>query len=106
MRDNDPFDNAEWEAYAKHIRDELVPMIDSSAIAMSLVPKEADVKFAVELGLCIMMDKPIIAIVPSGTPVPAKIRAVADEIVEGSPGDPTFDQRLIQAMARLKAKVK
>jgi len=77
-------DNPDWQNYVRRVKRELVPKIDASAYVMSLVPEgEPDVKFAVELGLSIMMDKPIIAVVTRGVKVPDHLVRVADEIVEG-----------------------
>ena len=78
-------DEAGFEDWAEHVRTSLVPMITESAVTISLVPettRKVDVKFAVELGLSIMLDKPIIAVVRPGTLVPAKLVMVADEIIE------------------------
>jgi hypothetical protein len=75
---NDP-EYREWE---NHVRDELIPMISSSAVTISMVPSEADVKYAVELGLSIMLDKPIIALVVPGSTIPNALARAADEIVE------------------------
>ncbi len=61
-------------------------------MTVSLVPKgPADMKFAVELGLSIMLDKPFIAVVAPGQEVPAKLRAVADRIVVWEPGQSEAD---------------
>lgn len=76
---NDP----EFKAWAKRVTNELVPKLEGSACTISLVPEgPADVKFAVELGLSIMMDKPIVLVVSPGTQLPAKLVKIADEIVE------------------------
>ena len=99
---DDPFEDPGWLDYADRVMKELVPMIKDSAVTVSLVPKgKTDVKFAVELGFSIMMDKPIIAVVFPGTKVPAKLIAVADVIVEGEPGDPDFDGRFHAAIDRV-----
>jgi len=80
----DPFADPGWLAYADRALDELLPMMQSSRVCLSLVPKNgADVKFALELGFMIMLDKPIIAVVFPGAKVPAKLAMVADAIVEG-----------------------
>ena len=96
-------DDPEWQAYARHVIDELVPMIEQSAVTCSLVPSgEPDVKFAIELGLSIMLDKPVVLLVPSGTPVPAHLARVADEIVEFSGRlDHSVAQRLGEAVKRI-----
>lgn len=83
-----PWGTEEFKAYTTHVRTELVPMIEGSGIGAAIVPvnpKDVDVKFAVELGLMIMMDKPIILIVQPGTKLPEHLVRAADEIVELGP---------------------
>lgn len=91
--------------WVKHVKDELIPMIDDSAYVMSLVPKadDVDVKFAVELGLSIMLDKPIIAIVHPGTPIPGKLKTVADYIITA---DISKDADRLQLVDKLEAILK
>jgi nucleoside 2-deoxyribosyltransferase len=102
--DDDPFESAGFLEYAQHVREELIPMIENSAVTMALVPsgggKQVDVKMAVELGYMIMLDKPIIAVVTPGSKVPLKLATVADAIVEGDLDDPTFQERLAAAIQR------
>lgn len=82
---NDP----EFKAWAKRVRAHVLPQISDSALTVSLVPEgETDIKFAVELGLSVMLDKPIIAVVQPGTKVPEHLVRVADRIVEADLGDP------------------
>lgn len=101
----DWIDDPEAQVWARRILDELVPMIDQSAVVVSLLPTtEADVKFAVETGLSIMLDKPIIIAVQPGTVVPAKMMAVADEVIEFDPSAPDMGGRLQDAYQRVIAK--
>jgi hypothetical protein len=99
-------DDAEFEAYAERVLTELVPKIEDSAVTVSLVPSgPSDVKFAVELGLSIMLDKPIIAVVDPGAEVPAKLVQVADEIVEADFSAPDDSvQRIRDAVFRVTNK--
>lgn len=98
----DPFDTPEVRAWAQHALTELVPMIDRSAASVSLVPSgEADIKFAVELGLSIMLDKPIILAVIPGRSVPEHLARVADEIVEVDPASPLAGARIQDAVNRV-----
>lgn len=70
----------EWEA---RVKDRIIPMLHDTAVTVSLLPSgEIDVKFAVELGLSIMLDKPIIALVQPGMHIPNGLANVAAEIVE------------------------
>lgn len=96
----------EWQAYVMHVRTELLPKIEGSAMTVSIVPRkpeEVDVKFAVELGLSIMLDKPIILVVDPTTLLPEHLRRVADEIIVGDPvKDPEMRDDLIAAMKRIE----
>lgn len=73
----------EWEEFVSHCSDELQPKLEQSGFVMSLVPDpdKIDVKFAVETGMAILMDKPIVIIAVPGTPIPEKLRKVADEVL-------------------------
>jgi nucleoside 2-deoxyribosyltransferase len=80
---NDYSNEPEFREWAKRVRTELIPKLEDSALNVSLVPADGtDVKFAVELGFSIMLDKPIIAVVEPGSKVPEKLVRVADRIVE------------------------
>jgi hypothetical protein len=73
----------EFDAWVAHVRETTVKAMMESAYVASLVPRgETDVKFALELGLSIMLEKPILAIVQPGAHVPAGLAKVADRIVE------------------------
>lgn len=73
---------AEYNNWLAEAQEKLPPMIRGSACVMSLVPKgDPDAKFSVELGMSIMLDKPIIAIVEPGMIVPKKLLAVADKVL-------------------------
>jgi hypothetical protein len=100
---DDPFDTPEWHGYAKDAMERLVPMMADSTVTVSLVPDgSTDIKFALELGMSIMMDKPIIAVVEPGTKVPAKLAKVADAIVEGTWDSPErMQQRISEELKRV-----
>lgn len=83
MSQRDPYDDPAFRRYAKRVKQELIPKMQDSKVVMSLLPEgEVDVKFAVELGISIMLDKPIIALVVPGVKVPDKLVRIADAIVE------------------------
>jgi hypothetical protein len=74
---------SDWEEFTAWHREHTVKAMSDSAYVMSLVPRaeEVDVKFAVELGLAIMLDKPIVAVVQPGVPVPPGLRKVAEAVI-------------------------
>lgn len=96
------FDSKEWREYRDHILNELIPKLEESAVIASLIPEgEPDVKFAVELGFSIMLDKPIIAVVKPGVKVPEKLVLVADHIVEVDFNTEQGQERLADTLNRI-----
>lgn len=85
------------------VLDNMAPKMRDSAIVTSLIPEgRGDVKFWVELGASIMMDKPIIGVVFGDTKVPPKLELVADEIVRLEDGvNPAGADELTAAMGRV-----
>ena len=96
---NNFWEHTGFEAWEEYVQLEIIPMLQASAASISLVPRgSTDVKFAVELGLSIMMDKPIIALVRPGSSIPAALARAADELVEVDiKKDPDAAQRSISA---------
>ncbi len=75
-----------FERYARRVIDDLLPKLQESVASVSIVPDgPADVKFAVELGLAIMLDKPIALVIRPGIQVPDHLARVADSIIEWGP---------------------
>jgi nucleoside 2-deoxyribosyltransferase len=72
--------------FQKVVMEGLVPKVAGSAVCAAIVPTNEenwlDAKFCVELGVMIMLDKPIVALVQPGAKVPEKLKLVADEIIE------------------------
>lgn len=78
-----PSERAEWDRWVAHIRADTVGKIAESAMVMSLVPDgEPDVQFAVELGLGILMNKPIVLLAINKRDVPEGLARIAHAIVE------------------------
>lgn len=98
----DPFDTPVARAWAQRVLAELVPMIDASAVSVSIVPNDgADVKFAVELGISLMLDKPIVLAVVPGRKVPEHLARVADEIIELDIKSPDTSRLVQEAVRRV-----
>lgn len=93
--------DADWREFVERVQSGLIPKLRDSAMTVSLVPLDhdgVDIKFAVELGLSIMYDKPIIAVIDPGTVVPDHLARVADLIIEGPVNAPGFHDRLHDAI--------
>lgn len=91
------------QEWISHVVNDMVPKLKDSVMSMSLVPGgDGDVKFWVELGASIMLDKPIIAVVFGDREVPRKLEQIADEIVRCPEGvDPEASQDLAAALERM-----
>lgn len=102
------WDDLRYQQFEALVLEKLVPMLRDTAATVSLVPRGGvvDVRFAVEFGLSVMMDKPIIALVLPGMHVPNGLAAVAAEIVEVDINrDPDAAQRSIaEAFERIMGK--
>ena len=95
-----------FQEFEKRVRKELVPKIESSKIFASICNGTVDVKFAVELGLAIMHNKPIIACVTPGTIIPDKLAQIADAIVEFDPNNmKESSDRLMEEIERMTKKL-
>jgi hypothetical protein len=76
-----PGERRQWDEFAARAR-ATFRMMDRSAMVMTLVPSgEPDVKFCVELGMAIMLGKPIVAVAASLADVPTRLRRAADAVI-------------------------
>ncbi|QGJ96514.1 deoxycytidylate deaminase [Arthrobacter phage BeatusComedenti] len=77
-----------WDTEPPYIRKlieaaerDVLPRVRHTDACVVVVPEEPDVKIAIEIGLGVMMDKPVILLVRAGCRVPEKLMMIADEIV-------------------------
>jgi hypothetical protein len=94
----------EFDAFVERVRKELVPKIEQTNLVISITPEspeKVDVKFALELGLAIMYDKPIISVIKPGGHIPAKLAKVVDRFVEMDFNDPTQTSRLNEVIKEM-----
>jgi hypothetical protein len=94
-------DNPEFREFEDRVNRELVPKIEQSNIFVSIVPmskEQVDVKFAIELGLAIMLNKPIIAVIKPGTEIPEKLSRVVERFVELDMNAPDMGERLTEVI--------
>ena len=94
-----PAEREQWDAIVDHTRAELIPKLAGSALVMSMVPKgPTDVKFALELGMSVMLDKPIVALIAPGGGCPPKLCQVADLVIEADPDTSEGQQAIAAAL--------
>jgi hypothetical protein len=71
-----------------------LPQIKESVMMMSIASDEPDAKQCLETGAAVLLDKPIIVIIPPGRQVSTNLKRCASAIIEGNPSEPGFQERL------------
>lgn len=76
----------EERRFHQAVSEGLIPKLDGSAVGMVVAPltdedHPYDVNFAVQLGLMILMDKPIITVVSPDREISRKLELVSDKVV-------------------------
>jgi len=91
-----------FKRFARHVLKDTVPKISVSAYVMTIAPEGGtrDIKQAVEIGLCILMDKPLIVFKQNGRVVAERLLRIADHVIEGDMNTPEGREAL---SARLQA---
>jgi nucleoside 2-deoxyribosyltransferase len=91
--------------WAEHARRELAPKMASSAYVITINPDDIDPKIALETGYAILLDKPIVLLVPVGKRVNPGLRRIATKVVElRSPLDTDAgQQQLMAALATMNS---
>jgi hypothetical protein len=94
--------------FQRVVMEGLVPKVQDSAFCVSLCPTDEsnriDAKFCVELGVMIMLDKPIIAVIAPGAPLPRKLELVADKIVHADITTDAGRELLMEAINDLQSQ--
>lgn len=105
VEEMNPEEKHAWDEFVEHFRRDTLEQIAGSQAFISLVPKDAgDVKFWVELGAAVMMDKPILAVVAPGAKVTQKMRLICDEIVEADVDTEVGRAAITSALTRMLDK--
>lgn len=96
-------DDPGFREYAEHVIKETLPQMRDSAMFMTIAPirdEIADIKQATEIGMAIMLDKPLIVIVPPGRHMAEKLLRIADHVITA---DITTKEGRDQMAAAIKA---
>lgn len=98
-----------WADYAESFRTKTLPFLLSSAFMVKVsetVPDRIDadvIQAATELGLMLLLDKPLLLLVSPGEQPTAALQRAATRIVEDwDPDDPASQERMSAAIQQLK----
>jgi hypothetical protein len=96
---DDPWADPRAQRWLKHVRENVLPMVEESNAFAAIAPQgEPDIKFCVELGLGLMLDKPIVVIARARRDVPPKLWLIAEAVLIGDIGDPKFQERIAETL--------
>jgi hypothetical protein len=99
-----------WADYSERFRREVLPMLLSSAVSVSIHAGDGsdfDVQQATELGAMLLLGKPLILLSMPGARVPSGLARAADYVVyDWDPEDPGAQDRLAEAVHRMKGKLR
>jgi hypothetical protein len=99
---SDDEDLVGWVEFLKQAQGEALPKIKDSAMSILLAPgAEPDAKIAVELGFILLLDKPLILVVPEGRHVQRHLFAAADAVVEWDEDPEVLQGKVMQAMTQV-----
>lgn len=90
-----------WKDYGERFRREVMPKLLGADIGMSVFSGADDVSVqgATELGMLLLLGKPVILVCPVGAAVPEKLRAAASFVIdEWDPEDPASQERIADAL--------
>lgn len=76
----------EWQRFENEVREQVVDKMAHSALVTTLNPGDRgpDVKLAVEVGMTILLDKPMLVIARDGDDVPEMLARVAHAVIRHS----------------------
>lgn len=102
-RREDPFERDDFRIWADDMRKRLIPKMRDSSNVLMLAPDvkaEFDISFALQIGACILLEKPLILVVHPGRQIPPKLRAIADRVIEADLNGLPMDDVKIQEQIR------
>lgn len=99
-----PDERDDWDKFVAYQREHTVRAMDESAFVMSLIPQSTDfdIKFALETGIAVMMNKPILAVAVPGAEISPKLLAVCDEVIYVDVDTEDGRQQVAAAIERMK----
>lgn len=82
----DQVSDEEWQQFVNQVREDVVKQMADSALVTTINPgdREPDVKLAVETGMAILLDKPMLLLAKEGDPIPAALERAAYAVIRYS----------------------
>ena len=82
-------------------KENIVPQMMRSAFVIGAMSEEPDLALALQIGLSLMLDKPLVLLAPPGLWLAPRLRALADTVVVGDLKEPGVRERLMTAIQKI-----
>ena len=94
--------DAEFRKMIEELWEKNFPNMQGSKAHILIFDGTSDPEMALQFGITVLLDKPLILSVLKGTKIPRKMRLIADRIIEvDGPKDPTLQPKFEQAFREL-----
>jgi hypothetical protein len=95
-----------WADYSARFRQTILPALVDATHLLTIVsgsdPADIDLRAATELGLMLLLDKPLVVVVPVGETIPAALRRAAHVVLdEFDVTDPACQDQIVAALERI-----
>ena len=98
MSKNNFWDDPDIQGWLNSVSEDMIPKMKSSSIALAVCNGTIDAQISVQIGAAILLDKPLIVVLPDVCLAPALERA-ATAIVRGDPHDAETKAKLLSALS-------
>jgi nucleoside 2-deoxyribosyltransferase len=100
MMADDLTKSKEWRQFVRHVRESVVPKISDSEVMVSIAESrdDFDVRQAVEIGVAMLLDKPMVLVVPEGRQAPARLVRAADKVIYASVDSEEGRQQILDGL--------
>lgn len=96
---------AELESWLTENTSEILPKMRASRVCLAvLLPDHIDPFLALQVGMALLLDKPLIIIGVDNAWLPERVRQLADVVIEGSMKDPATAERAREALRLILKK--
>jgi hypothetical protein len=90
-----------WRQFEADVRKNLIPQMRDSANVLMIAPdisSDFDVRFALQIGASVLLEKPLVLVVDGDRTVPPKLERIADRIIRADLSTPFGRQQVEREM--------
>jgi hypothetical protein len=86
--------------FADGARRDTIPKMQGSLFCMMILDGEPDIKLALEIGMALLLDKPLFIVAVGNIWISPRLRQIADAVIEGPAFDESMKERIQAAVGK------